>query len=88
MKSESEEVKKLMFTTRALLIMSWGFYPIAYILPSLFNGSTVIVVTQVGYTVADVIAKPLWTYFIYKISKAKQDDEEVASFSEKTLKAA
>ncbi|MDA8277750.1 MAG: bacteriorhodopsin [Actinomycetota bacterium] len=88
MKSETEEVKKLMFTTRALLIMSWGFYPIAYILPSLFSGATVIVVTQVGYTVADVIAKPLWTYFIFKISKAKQDDEELSVVSEKTLKVA
>jgi bacteriorhodopsin len=88
MKHESAEVKKLMFTTRALLIMSWGFYPIAYILPSLFHGATVIVATQVGYTVADVIAKPLWTYFIYKISKAKQDDEEAVSSPEAILSAA
>lgn len=73
---QPEGVRPLMFTLRALLLLSWGFYPIAYILPSFVGGATGIVVSQVGYSIADVVAKPLFTYFVYKVSKLKAEVEE------------
>lgn len=69
---QSEEVKGLVQNLRLLLLLSWGVYPIAYLLPALgIAGATATVGIQAGYTVADLLAKPIFGLLIYAIARAK-----------------
>jgi bacteriorhodopsin len=59
---------------RLLLIATWGVYPISYLLPILGQDAldpTAFVNRQVGYTVADVLAKCVFGLTILKIAKMK-----------------
>lgn len=60
---------------RLLLIASWGVYPIAYLLPIIdadgAASSGAFVGRQVGYTIADVVAKCVWGLTILKIARMK-----------------
>ena len=74
MGKESAYVQILMRNTRLLLLATWGFYPITYMLP-LFGiavGSAVVDL-QLGYSLADVLAKAGYGLMIYRIAKAKSD---------------
>lgn len=65
-------VQKLVSNMRLLLLFSWGVYPIAYLLPVLgITGTTATVGVQVGYTIADVLAKPLFGLLVFAIAIAK-----------------
>jgi len=60
---------------RLLLIASWGVYPISYLLPIIdaagSAGSSAFVGRQVGYTIADILAKCVWGLTILKIARMK-----------------
>ena len=59
---------------RLLLIATWGVYPIAYLLPILGQSAIdpgAFVNRQIGYTVADVLAKCVFGLTILKIAKMK-----------------
>jgi bacteriorhodopsin len=57
---------------RLLLIATWGVYPISYLFPLLnITGTDAFMYRQVGYTVADVLAKCVFGLTIYKIAKMK-----------------
>ena len=57
---------------RLLLIATWGVYPIAYIFNIVGDASASSFVTvQVGYTVADVLAKCVFGLTILKIARMK-----------------
>ena len=59
---------------RLLLIATWGVYPIAYLLPILGQSATdpgAFVNRQIGYSVADVLAKCVFGLTILKIAKMK-----------------
>lgn len=65
-------VQTLVGNMRLLLLFSWGVYPIAYLLPMLgITGTTATVGVQLGYTIADVLAKPLFGLLVYAIAVAK-----------------
>lgn len=67
---------------RLLLIGTWGVYPISYILPMIgIDGANAFVGRQVGYTVADILAKCLFGLTIYKIARLKSaaDDASYAT---------
>lgn len=62
-----------------LLLASWRFYPIAYLLPVLGTaGSSAFVGVQLGYTLADIAAKPVFGLLIYAIARAKTSVEKEA----------
>ena len=64
---------------RALLLATWGFYPIVYMAPFFgWEGASTQVAIQVGYSIADVLAKAGYGVMIYAIAKAKSDDEGYA----------
>jgi bacteriorhodopsin len=64
---------------RWLLLASWGFYPIAYMFPMFgFDGSDAFVLRQVGYTIADVVAKVVFGLLIYKIARLKSFHDDPA----------
>jgi bacteriorhodopsin len=74
----SATVKRL----RLLLIATWGVYPISYLMPVLgIDGANAFVGRQIGYTVADVLAKCLFGLTIYKIARLKSaaDDASYAA---------
>jgi len=60
---------------RLLLIATWGVYPISYLMPMLSDATTespnAFMWRQVGYTVADVLAKCVFGLTIFKIARMK-----------------
>jgi bacteriorhodopsin len=66
------EVAASVARLRLLLIATWGVYPISYLFPVFgLEGSDAFVARQVGYSVADVLAKCLYGLMIYKIARMK-----------------
>ena len=62
---------------RWLLLLSWGVYPIAYLLPLLnIAGSDAWVAKQVGYSVADIVAKALYALIIFYVARMKSYDDD------------
>ncbi len=69
---QPERVAVLFRNIRLLLLATWGFYPIVYMAPFLgIEGSTATVAIQVGYTIADVLAKAAYGVMIYAIAREK-----------------
>ncbi|NJO78464.1 MAG: bacteriorhodopsin [Cyanobacteria bacterium RM1_2_2] len=71
-------VQTLVRNMRLLLLLSWGVYPIAYLLPMLgIVGTSATVGVQLGYTIADVLAKPIFGLLVFAIAltKTKFDGE-------------
>jgi bacteriorhodopsin len=61
---------------RLLLIATWGVYPISYLFPLLgITGTDAFMYRQIGYSVADVLAKCVFGLTIYKIAKMKSAAE-------------
>ena len=74
------EVAATVARLRLLLIATWGVYPISY----LFNMTSdefspaAFVTREVGYTVADVLAKCLYGLVIFKIARLKSAIDDAA----------
>ncbi len=71
-------VQTLVRNMRLLLLFSWGVYPIAYLLPMLgITGTSASIGVQLGYTIADVLAKPVFGLLVFAIAltKTKVDQE-------------
>ena len=74
--SQPESVRGLVKQARLVTFASWGFYPIVYMIPyTNLGGSSVIVGIQVGYTIADLIAKVGVGVLIYLIATRKSQAE-------------
>ena len=57
---QPETVRPLFSKARALVLITWSFYPIAYLAPWVgLSGASGEVALQVGYTIADITAKPI-----------------------------
>ncbi len=79
---QPEQVRGRISAARWLIILAWSFYPIAYLATTFFPGnSTAEVVLQVGYTIADVVAKALFGVFIYLIAAKKSEIEPAETSS-------
>jgi bacteriorhodopsin len=78
---QPQAVKSLIGNMRWLLLISWGVYPIAYLLPEVgIAGANALVGVQIGYTVADLLAKPVFGLFVYRIAQTKTNlDTESAA---------
>jgi bacteriorhodopsin len=74
--TESPKVKVLLRNTRLLLIGTWGFYPLAYLLHQAgVSGASALVGVQVGYSIADITAKCGYGVMIYAIARAKMESQ-------------
>jgi bacteriorhodopsin len=82
LKSQSGEIGKKLNNVRYLLLFTWGVYPIAYILGDEkswlsdalgLTGSDATTAIQVGYTIADVLAKPAYGLVIMSIALARSE---------------
>jgi bacteriorhodopsin len=78
-----DHVRVLLRNTQLLLLGTWGFYPIAYLMPLLgIGGAEAKVALQVGYSIADIAAKCGYGVMIYHIARAKmaaEGDAELAA---------
>jgi len=80
-KTQPPEVGKRLSNLRWLLLATWGVYPISYLIPMLgISGGDSFVYRQVGYSVADILAKCLYGLLIFQIAriKSKIDDPTFA----------
>jgi bacteriorhodopsin len=69
---QPEAVQNLVRNMRLLLLLSWGVYPIAYLLPMLgVSGTSATIGIQIGYTIADVLAKPVFGLLVFAIALVK-----------------
>ncbi|MCL1481332.1 MAG: bacteriorhodopsin-like [Marinobacter sp.] len=76
---QPDEVKGLISTASILVVASWAFYPIVYLLPLLgVTGGSAIVAVETGYTIADIVAKAVFGLLIFTIAvrKGKADERE------------
>ena len=68
--------RDLVRKARLLTFASWGFYPIVYMAPYAgLTGATATTVIQLGYTIADIVAKAGVGVLIYMISVRKSQVE-------------
>ena len=87
-KNQPKQVGKDLNGLRWLLLATWGVYPISYMFPMLgIEGADSFVWRQVGYSLADVLAKCLFGLLIYKIAREKSFADDPA-FAEQEVKAA
>ncbi len=69
---QPESVRGLIKQARLLTFASWGFYPLVYMIPfTSFSGGAVTTAVQVGYTLADLLAKAGVGVLIYIIAVRK-----------------
>ena len=76
--SQSARVRSLFQTLRVLLIATWGVYPITFILS--MNSAAIpeageVVAREVGYTIADILAKCAFGLIIFAIARIKSAEE-------------
>ena len=70
------EAQELVRKARLLTFASWGFYPIVYMAPYAgLTGGTVTTTIQVGYTIADILAKAGLGILIFLIASTKSEVE-------------
>ncbi len=72
--SQADSVRPLVERARFLVVASWAFYPVAY-LAGLGGGAGAATSLQLGYTIADLVAKVGLGLFIYAIARAKSELE-------------
>jgi bacteriorhodopsin len=77
---QSGEVATLIGNARLLLLFTWGFYPLVYMVPMFIGGfpsetPTAVATIQVGYTLADIFAKAGYGVLIYNIARQKSVEE-------------
>ncbi len=70
---QPEDVRGLVSMARWVVILSWSFYPIVYFAPFVMSldGGTAIAVIEVGYTIADIVAKAAFGVMIFMIAVRK-----------------
>jgi bacteriorhodopsin len=73
---QPESVRGLVKNARLITFASWGFYPIVYMAPFVgFDGAAAETIVQVGYTLADIVAKAGIGVLIYVIALRKSREE-------------
>merc|ERR1719230_2558040 len=76
------EIGGLVRGARWLTLISWLTYPCVYLIKTGLPGPTPTTLEQIGYSIADVVAKAVFGIMIWRIASAKsQRDEEAALLS-------
>ncbi|MDR9433385.1 MAG: bacteriorhodopsin-like [Spiribacter sp.] len=73
---QPENVRGLINGAATLVVISWLFYPIVYLFPLIgITGGTAITAVEVGYTIADIVAKAVFGIVILNIAMRKSEAE-------------
>lgn len=76
-KQGSEAASSLVSSARFLTVIAWCTYPFVYIIKNIgLAGPTATVYEQIGYSVADVVAKAVFGVLIWAIASEKSALEE------------
>jgi bacteriorhodopsin len=72
---QAADVRGLISAARWVVILSWCFYPVVYFAPFVMtlSGGSAMTVIEVGYTIADVIAKAVFGVMILMIAVRKSN---------------
>lgn len=82
--AQPESVRGLVSAARWLTVLSWCFYPIVFIFPMIgFVGGDATTAVQVGYTIADVVAKAVFGVLIFMIAVRKSEADGYTEASAK-----
>ena len=74
--SQPLAVRGLVNSARLLTVDSWCFYPIVFLFPMIgFTGGGATTAVQIGYTIADIVAKAVFGVLIYNIAIRKSEHE-------------
>ena len=88
MSEQPEGVRGLVNGARWLTVLSWSFYPIVFIAPMVgLTGGAAETAIQVGYTIADVVAKAMFGVLIYMIAVRKSELELGAAAAPQAARA-
>ena len=75
-RAQPSGVRGMVSTARWLTVISWAFYPVVFLFPMLgIEGTSALTAVQIGYTVADIVAKAMFGVFIYLIAVRKSELE-------------
>ncbi len=81
--SQPESTRSMVSTARYITVVTWFFYPVVFILPMIgLTGAGATVGVQVGYSIADVLAKAAFGIFVYNIALAKTQGDSVMAVSQ------
>jgi bacteriorhodopsin len=75
---QPEDVRGLISSARWVVILAWSFYPVVYFAPFAMSlgGGTATTVIEVGYTIADIVAKAVFGVMIFMIAVRKSQGEK------------
>ena len=74
--AQPENVRGLVNAARWVTVLSWSFYPVVFVFPMIgLSGAVAATAVEVGYSVADVVAKALFGVLIYMIAVRKSEYE-------------
>lgn len=79
LKDQPDGVKPIVNALRWIVLITWTFYPVAYFVPVVDDGVIGEVIRQSGYSIADILAKPVFGLLVYLIARRKSDAD---NFSE------
>ena len=72
--AQPENVRGLVNKARWLTVLSWSFYPVVFVFPMIgLVGGAAETAVQVGYTIADIVAKAVFGVVIYMIAVRKSE---------------
>jgi bacteriorhodopsin len=71
--NQPAEVRGLISAARWVVVLAWSFYPVVYFAPFVMtmDGGTTTAVIEVGYTIADIVAKAAFGVMIFMIAVRK-----------------
>lgn len=73
------QVRSLVVNARTLTVLIWCFYPVVYVLPLLdIGGTNAFIGIQIGYAVADIVAKAGYGLILYAVVMKKSQLAEQA----------
>jgi len=73
----SPEIAVLLRNAGLLTLLTWGFYPLAFMAPFYgLKGGVVEVILQVGYSIADIAAKCGYGLLIFSIARLRTAEDE------------
>lgn len=72
--SQPESAKGLIKLACWVVVLSWSFYPVVYLFPN-FGVEAAFAAVEIGYSVADIVAKAGFGVLIYMIARRKSEAE-------------
>ncbi|MEX0375303.1 bacteriorhodopsin-like [Spiribacter pallidus] len=73
---QPENVRGLINGAATLVVVSWLFYPLVYLFPLIgLTGGAAVTAVEVGYTIADIVAKAVFGILILTIAMRKSEAE-------------